>query len=561
MRASYGIFALFITLTACSGKKRPFADGPIEGLGGSGGSSISTMERETDARSGSGVEPTATEERPPVDVISPPDDTNQSSGSLACEADAAACTVPDAGPLPAVCVPTGSRDCTSEADNDCDGQPDNVFDDVCLCLPGTVEPCNEHPGLDGRGPCRAGTRTCVAAEGNTSSDWGACEGAQGPEGADSCVPQDDGDCDGAANEGCDCVDGVAQPCGPPNDFGVCQRGTQTCINGSFGDCVGEVFGTARDCRSNADNDCDGLADNTIEGVCQCLIGSTQPCQQHPGQDGIGRCRAGSQKCLAGQNNSSSFFGACSGSVGPAQRDACTGVNDDDCDGFANDGCQCVSSRGNADCSSNPDASRCNGATGQCVACQSNADCSLVSGGRNVCQGGRCVSLLGAGATCAQNAECQSGRCDRWFQDLDGDGFGSIEARSCAGPGGVPAPPSPNHVAQSGDCCDLGGLSRAVALQIFPDQEALFQQPQAVCPSIDAYDYNCSGDIEYEFQEDTEAAAGGCAFAGCEGASVWALTQMGGQVPECGALGLLVGCAGVSPTCSGRPVGQVVNRCH
>lgn len=152
MRASHGIFALLITLTACSGKKRPFADGAIEELGGPRGSSSSTMEREIDASPGSGVEPTATEGRPPVDVISRPDDTKQSTGSLACGADAASCTGPDAGPLPAVCVPTGSRDCTSEADNDCDGQPDNARDDVCVCLPGTVEPCNEHPGLDGRGP-------------------------------------------------------------------------------------------------------------------------------------------------------------------------------------------------------------------------------------------------------------------------------------------------------------------------------------------------------------------------------------------------------------------------
>jgi hypothetical protein len=56
MRASHGIFALLITLTACSGKKRPFADGPIQGLGGSGGSSpgISAVERESDASVGLG---------------------------------------------------------------------------------------------------------------------------------------------------------------------------------------------------------------------------------------------------------------------------------------------------------------------------------------------------------------------------------------------------------------------------------------------------------------------------------------------------------------------------
>jgi hypothetical protein len=88
-----------------------------------------------------------------------------------------------------------------------------------------------------------------------------------------------------------------------------------------------------------DNDCDGRPDNTIDSVCQCSIGASQACQAHPGQDGVGRFRAGSQQCLGGQNNSSAFFGACGGSVGPAQRDACTSINDDDCDGLHNDGCQ------------------------------------------------------------------------------------------------------------------------------------------------------------------------------------------------------------------------------
>jgi hypothetical protein len=423
MRASYACtFAVLITLAACSGKTRPFADTPIEGLGGSSGVGAPAAEQGIESTTaGTGLEPTATQEEPlggaPVANLDAPDDAVQSGASVTCEADPAACTDPDAGPTPPACVP-GPRDCNSEADNDCDGQPDNVADDVCICLPGAVETCDGHPGLDGRGQCRAGTRTCVASEGNVSSDWGACEGAQGPEEADSCVPQDDGDCDGVANEGCDCVEGATQPCGPPNDNGVCQRGTQTCINGSFGTCEGALFGTARDCRSPADNDCDGRPDNTPDNICTCTIGSSEGCDQHA-QDGVGPCRAGQRQCLAGQNNSSSFFSACTGAVAPLPRDSCTiPGNDANCNNQENDGCACVAGQGNAPCSDTPDTARCN-AQGQCVACQSNADCSLISGGRNSCQAGRCTLPPRCGDGIVNGSEV-----------CDGGASGSTELGAC-----------------------------------------------------------------------------------------------------------------------------------
>jgi hypothetical protein len=588
-------FALLVALAACAGKHRPFADEPLEGLEGSSGVGASSPAEQSGDQPdpGPGPETSATGGEPvggaPIDTLSPLDQSIQSSGNgLACEVDAGACSSPDAGPVPAACVATGQRDCTSDLDNDCDGQPDSSLDDVCICLPGTAEPCDEHPGFDGRGQCRAGTRTCIAAEGNVSSDWGACEGAQGPLAADTCVPQDDGDCDGFANEGCDCVDGVTQPCGPPSDLGVCQRGTQTCIAGSFGACVGAMFGTSRDCRSNADNDCDGRPDNTIDNICTCTIGSSEPCGQHPqdgvgqchagqrqcqagqnnsssffgqcngsvgpaqrdcrtqedndcngrpdntidnvctcaigttracethpGQDGVGQCRAGSQQCLAGQNNTSSLLGACNGSVDPAQRDACTSVNDADCDGLANDGCQCVSSRGNADCSNNADSARCNGTTGQCVPCQSNADCSLVSGGRNICQAGHCVSpIRPLGESCTAGNQCESGVCDPFYQDNDRDSFaprGAVAESFCSAVGFTKpqytrlAPTSIRNT----DCLDTN-------IDVSPGQAAFFTQPAGTF----GFDYNCSGVVEKNFQvvvdDDvcaTDGADGTCSAQG------------------------------------------------
>jgi hypothetical protein len=68
-------------------------------------------------------------------------------------------------------------------------------------------------------------------------------------------------------------------------------------------------------------------------------GSVQACDAHPGKDGNGICRAGAQLCVAGGGNSSSAFGACTGSVGPAPADSCAIIGDDaDCDGVPNGGC-------------------------------------------------------------------------------------------------------------------------------------------------------------------------------------------------------------------------------
>lgn len=304
-----------------------------------------------------------------------------------------------------------ARDCTSIEDNDCDGQPDNTIDDACRCPTAGTQPCDEHPGLDGRGACRAGAQTCVLAADNATSDWGECTGAVAPQPADSCeVPSDDANCDGIPNGGCTCVEGTPIPCGPEADLGICVRGTSTCTNGAFTECVGAVFPTRRDCTSAEDNDCDGLPDNTLDATCACLVGETRACGAHPGRDGNGLCQAGQQTCQAGALNATSTFGACVGSVGPAQRDLCTVLNDDsDCDGLLNDGCECIAGQGNGPCSGDANNSRCN-AQGQCAPCQGNADCSLISGGRNLCVAGVCTApRCGDGTVQAERGEeCDDG---------------------------------------------------------------------------------------------------------------------------------------------------------
>jgi hypothetical protein len=306
---------ILIALSACSGKSRPFADG-FPGAGGmadtinlgddSSGATRAPPDSEVGAETSEVPQPGADGVRP-VDVVS-------GDARASCNGDAGSCqTVDDAGSIP-TCVSTG-RDCTSALDNDCDGGPDDTLDSICICTPGSLSPCEEHPGLDGRGQCRAGTRTCILGEGNRTSNWGPCEGSVGPDARDSCaVVGDDANCDGTVNSGCPCIDGETRACGPNTEDGICQRGIQTCSNSTFGSCVGAVFLRQRDCRSAQDNDCDGRPDDTADSVCNCIIGTTEVCGAHPGQDGFGQCRAGERRCEPGPNNTSSNYGACSGSV-------------------------------------------------------------------------------------------------------------------------------------------------------------------------------------------------------------------------------------------------------
>lgn len=372
-------------------------------------------------------------------------------------------------------VMPGERMCGDSADNDCDGRPDDEPDSLCECVPGTSEPCDTHPGLDGVGQCKAGERTCIGSADGKTSRWSECTGSVGPAEADSCsLKGDDANCDATPNGGCVCVEGEQIDCGPPSETGICKKGKSTCVNLEYGECVGAVLPEARNCASSADNDCDGLPDNTIDATCTCRIGATEACgddtaldgvgicragtrtcvavnggassrwgecvgavdpqprncasstdndcnglpdntvdatctcvvgavalcDQHPGLDDIGRCRAGQQVCVA--SSSGSAFTACQGSVGPLAADSCTVAGDDsNCNGVPNDGCECVAGAGNAPCDS-PTASRCN-ATGACVACSANADCAHLTG-LGVCSAGVCVECL-TDAQCTVGSAC------------------------------------------------------------------------------------------------------------------------------------------------------------
>jgi hypothetical protein len=625
MMRGNGVWAVLVlvALAACSGKHRPFSDGVL-GSGGTGDSislegdtpegTQAPPEPDDITEDGFGVAQPTQEGLTGVGGVQPVDAVSDQA-TASCDGDAGSCDGPASG---SVCVSTGLRDCSSDLDNDCDGQPDNVADDVCLCALGSVEPCDEHPGLDGRGQCRPGSRTCIAGEGNLTSNWSACEGSVGPGQQDSCAAEgDDTDCDGTDNGGCPCIEGETRPCGPETENGICQRGNQTCVNGAFGQCQGAVFPSTRNCGSQQDNDCDGRPDNTIDNVCTCAIGSMRACGAHPG-DGNGQCRAGSQSCEGRANNSTSIFGACTGSVGPAPQDSCAQGNDSNCNGVPNEGCACIN--GNArgcgpdtdvgncqrgsqtcvngtfgqcqgavfpgarscgsqqdnDCDGRPDNTidnvcecipgqgngPCSGdannsrcnSQGQCVPCQTDTDCSLVSAGRNTCVGGVCGVPL-----LANGAICTANNQCASGRCLDWyrdqDGDGFGTIAAILRACGVPnVTPPPNGLIATSGDCC------DTDEDAFPGQALFFNVPRNVCGG---FNYDCINGDEFAPSRVGVTACEQLVFPNCD-AKLWTdgLGGVGVRPPPCGTAGGATFCGSFDNfNCTAITGGESLSACR
>lgn len=147
-------------------------------------------------------------------------------------------------------------------DNDCDGTTD---EDCWVCKPGEREQC----GDTDKGACEYGLQTC-----RDDGQWGPCIGSIEPT-TEICFNNKDDDCDGEVDENCgECYPGEEKRCGK-TDIGICEYGLQTCdADGQWGACKGAVFASPEKCGNNLDDDCDGQID---EGCAVCADGDTRQC--------------------------------------------------------------------------------------------------------------------------------------------------------------------------------------------------------------------------------------------------------------------------------------------
>jgi len=421
--------------------------------------------------------------------------------------------------------PAAADTCAAGNDDDCDGEPNGG----CGCLTGAERPC-----AGALGTCAGGTEVC-----GLDGEWGPC--SVEPAAADTCEPGNDDDCDGRPNEGCACVDGAVQPCGPATDEGDCEFGESRCELGEWGLCEGAVFPAARDCRSAADHDCDGIADDTLDGTCQCAPDTDGPCDEHPGLDGTGICQAGTRSCDASAGYESSAWGASSGAVGPEPAESCAADGlDEDCDGSVNENPPCACTNG-----ATTTCGALHGSLGVCAAItltcadgawptvaacaatsaetcdgdgldedcdgtvNENPPCACTNGATQPCgncNGGTRTCVNGAWGSCVG----QPGSPVTYYRDADGDSYGTSGTTtvSCTG-----APSG--YVSNTDDCCDSDNRAKK-------GQTAWYTGARSGCGG---YDYNCASGEERRWTQLGVCQAGQMdgwrdTVPGCGSSAIW-----------------------------------------
>lgn len=168
--------------------------------------------------------------------------------------------------------------------------------------------------------------------GSSSSSGSAGTGGMGGEGGASCIPTTetcnglDDDCDGVPDNG---NPGGGNACQTGLD-GVCNAGTETCIQGVFS-CVPDVGpGELAETCNTLDDDCDGLAD---EGL------ATESWFKDDDSDGFGT-QASIQACSqpAGYAPKSGDCNDNNANIYPGAIEICND-GDDNCNGFNDEGVQ------------------------------------------------------------------------------------------------------------------------------------------------------------------------------------------------------------------------------
>ena len=194
---------------------------------------------------------------------------------------------------------------------------------------GKIQECEVSDNVT-KGICRKGVQICQD-EPLTELLWGDCSPGD-EKSKENCNGKDD-DCDGYVDtkwdEKTQSQRPLTQPCPDILDPKICYKGTKTCKNGSWSDCM-DIGWKKKETCNGKDDDCDGKIDENLRQACEPPIWKDRA--------NIGICRLGLAFCEGGK-------WVCKGRVPPKIDDDCNDTLDNNCDGNTNEGCQtCLPSK-------------------------------------------------------------------------------------------------------------------------------------------------------------------------------------------------------------------------